>query len=246
MKTAILITARLKSTRLKKKVLKEIEGRPMLSHMVERLRLAKHSEQIILCTSTVEQDNDLETFANSEGIDCFRGHPDDVLSRMNFAAKKFGVDTVVSCTADNPFVDPVYIDKLVDFHLANDNDFSRSEGLPFGVFAYALKQTAIEEACKIKDEIDTEVWGGYFTQAGIFKCGVLQVLDPVVRWPNLRLTVDTQEDFDLITEIFSHLYHGNNKFTLEEIVGLCVDNPELLNINSDVEQKKAPPIKLKF
>lgn len=118
MKTAILITARLKSTRLKEKALKPIMGRPMLSHMIERLRLADRPEQIIICTSTVAQDDRLCELAEEEGVKHFRGDPDDVLQRMLDAADNFQVDTIVNCTADNPFVDPIYIDKLVDFHLS--------------------------------------------------------------------------------------------------------------------------------
>ncbi|TLS66738.1 hypothetical protein FEF65_09465 [Mariprofundus erugo] len=245
MKIGILITARLKSTRLKEKVLKPILGRPMLHYMVERLRLAQRPSEIVICTSTIGQDDRLCEFAQAEGIRCFRGDPDDVLFRMLSAAEAFDVDTIVSCTADNPFVDPVYIDKLVDFHLAGDFDFSRIEGLPFGTFSYALKRDAIKKACEIKDEVDTEVWGGYFTQTGLFKCGVLEVVDSNVKWPELRLTVDTQEDFDMISEIFAKLYNSNSTFSLEEIVQLCRDNPELVALNSSVKQKVSLPIKLK-
>jgi len=243
--TAILITARLKSTRLKKKVLKPILGRPMLSYMIERLRLAKYSEKIILCTSTVEEDDPLALFAKNEGIECFRGHPDDVLLRMSMAADKYGVNTVVSCTADNPFVDPVYIDKLVDFHLAKGSDFSRSEGMPFGTFAYALQHQAIKKACQIKNQVDTEVWGGYFTETGLFKCDVLYVTDPAIRWPELRLTVDMQEDFDLVTEIFKLLYKEGEVFTLKEIISLSRQRPGLTSINAHVQQAKALSIQLK-
>lgn len=83
------------------------------------------------------------------------------------AAEKFGGQTLISCTADNPFVDPVYIDKLIDFHLSNGNDFSNISGLPFGTFSYALSYPAMLKACEIKKEVDTEVWGGYFTQTGL-------------------------------------------------------------------------------
>ncbi|WPD22748.1 MAG: NTP transferase domain-containing protein [Candidatus Electrothrix scaldis] len=246
MKTAILITARLKSTRLKEKALKSIMGRPMLSHMIERLRLAKRPEQIIICTSTVAQDDRLCELAEGEGVEYFRGDPDDVLHRMLDAANYFQVDTIVSCTADNPFVDPVYIDKLVDFHLSEENDFSMSEGLPFGTFSYALKRGAVEKACKIKDAVDTEVWGGYFTQTGLFKCGVLSVTDETVRWPELRLTVDTPEDFSLISKIFEHLYRSGKVFQLEQIVDLLKKSPALIDINKKIIQKNASPIKVKI
>lgn len=244
MKTAILITARLKSTRLPKKVLKDLAGRPMLAHLIDRLRLSQRAEQIILITSPVEQDDPLVAFAKSEGIDCFRGDPDDVLLRMTDAARHFEVDTVVSCTADNPFVDPVYIDRLVDFHWERGHAFSNSQGLPWGCFAYALSTPALIQACEIKAERDTEVWGGYFTQTGLFHWGTLVVDDPAVCWPGLRLTVDTPEDFELVRRLFDELQRPGEIFSLEAIVALCRRRPDLVAINAGVDQKPGLPIKL--
>lgn len=245
MKTAILITGRLKSTRLPKKVLKPILGRPMLAHMVERLRLAQIPQQIVLITSPLAQDDPLAEFAAKEGIGCYRGDPDDVLLRMTNAAEEFGVDTVISCTADNPFVDPVYIDRLAEYHWQQGHDFTNTAGLPWGVFAYALSCPALVRACEIKAERDTEVWGGYFTQTGLFRWGTLEVTDPAVRWPELRLTVDTPEDFALVERIFAELHRPGKVFSLEEIVALCRRHEELVQINAAVQQKAGLPIKLK-
>ena len=238
MKTAILITARLKSTRLPFKVLKEIKGKPMLFHMVERLKLSKKPEQIILCTSAVTQDNPLEEFANNNAIECFRGHPDDVLLRLTEAANKYNVDTVINCTADNPFVDPIYIDCIIDFHINNDLDFTKSRGLPFGACSYALKYDAMKKVCEIKDDVDTEIWGGFFTQSGFFSCGTMEVKDKDVFWPELRLSVDTPEDFQLIEKIFDYLYKPDKIFSLSDIVDLCRKHSELPLINANVVQKK--------
>lgn len=245
MSVAILITARLKSTRLPRKVLKEIHGQPMIVHLIRRLRLARRPERIVLCTSTVAQDDPLVEVAAAQGIDVFRGHPDDVLLRLTSAADEFGADTVISCTADNPFVDPEYIDRLVDFHHIHRHDYSKSEGLPFGTFAYALEREAMHRACDMKDEVDTEVWGGYFTETGKFSWGVMRVDDPAVRWPELRLTVDTPEDFALITEIFDALDDGRSVFPLRDIVALCRRRPDLVALNASVVQKAAIPIRLK-
>jgi len=158
--TAILITARLKSTRLPMKVIKPILGRPMICHTLARLKLAQCPQKIIICTSTLAQDDPLEEIAAQESVYCFRGYPDDVLLRLSHAADQFGVDTVINCTADNPFVDPVYIDRLVDFHIEQGNDYSDVEELPFGTFSWALSYPAMVRACQIKAETDTEVWGG--------------------------------------------------------------------------------------
>lgn len=245
MKTAILITARLKSTRLPKKVLKPIAGRPMFGHLVDRLKLARRAEQIVLITSPLAQDDPLAEFAEKEGIGCYRGDPEDVLLRMTRAAELFGVETVVSCTGDNPFVDPEYIDRLVEYHLERGHDFTNTEGLPWGCFAYALSHSALVRACEIKAERDTEVWGGYFTQTGLFNWGTLSVTDPGVRWPELRLTVDTSEDFELVARIFRELYRPGEVFPLHAIVSLCRSRPDLVAINASVRQKPGIPIKLK-
>jgi len=245
MSIAVLITARLKSTRLRQKVLKPIMGRPMLYHLVERLRLAAKPKKIIVCTSTVAQDDALQEFAEQVGVECYRGDPDDVLLRMLEAAEFFGVETIVSCTADNPFVDPIYIDRLVEYHLKEDNDFSRSEGLPFGTFAYVLKREAVKKAVEIKANKDTEVWGGYFTETGIFRWSTMAVNDRCVNWSELRLTVDEIDDFDMVTEIFNQLYQENKVFPLEDIVSLCRNRPNLVSMNASVKQKDGAEIKLK-
>ncbi len=242
MKTAILITARLSSARLPMKVIKPIRGHPMIVHILDRLKLAERPKEIIICTSSLKQDDPLEEIAIQQEVQCFRGDPDDVLLRLTKAADKYCVDMIVNCTADNPFVDPEYIDYLVDFHIERGYDFSKINGLPFGTFSYALSYAAMQKACEIKAERDTEVWHGYFMETGLFNWGALEVKDPTLYWPELRLTVDTPEDFELVTRIFDELYEPGKVFSLRSIVSLCRKKPEFPRINSSIKQK---PIKIK-
>lgn len=244
MKTAILITARLKSTRLPKKAIKPIEGKPMIRHQIDRLRIAERPEQIIMCTSPVDEDDPLERIAEDEDIECYRGDPEDVLLRLTNAAQEYDVDTVISCTADNPLTDPEYIDRLFQFHNEGGYDYSKIEGLPFGTFSYAVSRPAMERACEIKSKRDTEVWGGYFTETGLFQVGILEVEDDGVRRPGLRLTVDTPQDFALMEKIFEELGGAETVFPLRKIVELLDERPELRTLNQDIEQKPAPPIKI--
>ncbi|MCX6641680.1 MAG: NTP transferase domain-containing protein [bacterium] len=244
MRTAILITARLKSTRLEQKALKTILGRSMICHQIDRLKLAAKPERIILCTSPLQQDDPLVEIAVNEGIDYFRGHPDDVLLRLTNAAEYYHLDNVVNVTADNPFVDPVYIDRLLDFLQESQYDFAMTEGLPLGTFGWALSYPAMRRACEIKAETDTEVWGPYFTQTGLFHWGIL-LADASDSWPELRLTVDTPEDFDLVNRIFQELGVTGQIFSLRSIISLCKNRPDWVAINSSIKQKKPVPIKLK-
>jgi spore coat polysaccharide biosynthesis protein SpsF len=245
MKSAILITARLKSSRLPMKVIKPLSDIPMIIHMLDRLKLAKTPEEIIICTSTVGQDDPLEQIAEEQGVKCFRGDPDDVILRLTDAAKFYDIETVINCTADNPFVDPIYIDKLYQHHIKQENEFSKIEGLPWGTFSYAMSRQAMQKVCDMKDEKDTEVWHGYFMDTGRFKWDALQVTDKAVNWHNLRLTVDYPEDFALMERIFDELWDGKSVFPLSDIVELCRNNSEIVAINEHVLQKSGIPIKLK-
>ena len=245
MKSAILITARLKSTRLPKKVTKLIHRKPMIKHMLDRLKLAKTPSNIIICTSTVTEDDPLEKIAKKEKVLCYRGNADDVLLRLSSAAEKFNIETVINCTADNPFVDPIYIDKLYEHHIREKNEFTKIEGLPWGTFSYAISAKALRRACELKDEIDTEVWHGYFMDTGNFKWNSLIVKDRDVLWPDLRLTVDEPADFEMVTRIFDELYDGKNIFSLSEIVKLCRIKPDIPEINSQINQKAGIPIRVK-
>jgi len=245
MRAGIFITARLKSTRLPMKIIKDVMGKPMIVHMLDRLKLSKKINLIVINTSVNPQDDVLEDIAIREKVQCFRGNEEDVLLRMYDAALHYGADTVISCTADNPFVDPEYIDKLLDYHLSQNNDYTNINGLPFGAFSYALKVEAIGKALKIKDAADTEVWGPYFTETGLFKTGSLEVEDKFLRRPALRLTVDYQDDFDFISKIFEGLYENEKIFTLREILQFLDNRTELLKINMHITQKAASPIKIK-
>lgn len=245
MSSAILITARLKSTRLPCKVIKPILGRPMIGHMIDRLKLALVPHQIILCTSTLAEDDELVQIATDESISSFRGDPDDVLARLTGAAEEFGVETVFSCTADNPFVDAVHLDQLLAYHLAQGNDYTKTEGLPLGAFGYALSLPAMQRACRLKVEKDTEIWGPLFADSGQFACGIMKVTDPEFCWPELRLTVDTPEDFELVTRIFAALYEPDKVFPLSAIIDLCRRDPALPAINAGIVQQAGKQFTLK-
>jgi len=217
----------------------------MIVHMLDRLKLAGKPELIIINTSTNTQDDVLVEIARKEGVKCFRGDENDVLKRLYEAAMHYRADLIISCTADNPFVDPVYIDKLIDSHMAQGNDFTCINGLPMGVSSYAVNKNAVKKVLGIKDKTDTETWTAYFTDTGMFKVGVLEVEEPFFRRPDIRLTVDYKEDFELISRIFDNLYKKGCVFNLKEILNFLNKHSELIEINGSMKQKPLVPIKLK-
>jgi spore coat polysaccharide biosynthesis protein SpsF len=236
MKSAITITVRLKSTRLEKKALKKILDKTLIEHLIDRLKLSNLSDMIILCTSTNPQDDPLIDIAKKNGISFFRGSELDVLKRLFDAAKKNDVDFIVSCTGDNPFTDPIYIDKIIESYKKTNADYITALELPFGTFAYGVKVSAIKRILELKKEEDTEVWGQYFNKSNLFVTKKICVEEKHKR-PELRLTVDTPGDFNLIEKIYEELYKKNNNFSLTEIITFLDNNPELKQLNENVKQK---------
>jgi len=242
-KIGILITARLKSTRLRRKVLRPMLGKPMILHLIESLQRTKFSSNIVLITSNLSSDDELESLAVGNGIEIYRGHPDDVLLRIYEAASFHSFDHVVNCTADNPLIFPEWVDNLMDYHIKSNNDYSTVMGLPWGTFSWALAISAVKKAIEIKQEIDTEVWGGYFTENSIFKCGDLPI-DPK-GYSAVRLTVDEIEDFVLVQEVLNY-YQSNGLYnSFSNFIDLYKYDPELFRVNRQVKQKKGKPVKFK-
>ncbi len=233
MKVGFLITGRLKSTRLPKKLLSEVEGKPILSHMIDRLKLAKNFDEIIICTSNNEQDLPLSDLAKENNISCYFGDPDDVLVRLLGAADHFDLDYVLNITADCPFVDPIYADKIIDKFIETDSDLIRQFELPHGVFSYGIKIEALRKVVNIKDSSETEVWGRYFTDTGLFKVLDLDVTNKNHRRPGLRMTLDYPEDLDFFKAIFDALYEKGKVFSLTKILKFLDDHPEIVEINKD-------------
>ena len=245
MKYVITITVRMKSKRLPRKVLLELKGKRYIDHMIERLKLAKRASEIILCTSYLKEDNILEEIAKEQGIKFYRGHPDDVMLRIYNGAKKYNGDVILSTTGDNVFTDPIIMDKMIEFFEENNADFVFCKGLPIGIQTYIIRMATMEDALKKKNAEDTEIWGGYLNRPELYKVNEFHVKDTLYNHPEWRLTLDYPVDYKLIKQIFDELYIENNIFSLEEIMNLLKNNPDLLNINKMKKQMKAPPLKFK-
>jgi spore coat polysaccharide biosynthesis protein SpsF len=251
MKVGFLITGRLKSSRLPKKVTLEVVGRPLFSHMCERLKQAKRIDEIVLCTSTNPQDDPLVELAQGEGILCYRGSEEDVLDRLCKAALYHDHEYAVNITADCPLIDPIFVDMIVDECEKTDADLIRMTQLPPGQGPNGIKVKALEKLCEIKDETETEVWGGYFTNSNLFHYHDASV-DERYLCPGLKTTLDYPEDYEFMKKVFDELYSPGKIFSLADIIDLVKEKPELLEINSHCLEmgkehikKMASPVRFK-
>ena len=230
------------STRLPGKVLKDISGKPMLWHMLSRLRLSNKIDNIILAIPDSVQNDRLEDLANGLKICCFRGSEEDVLSRYYGAAAKFAADVIVRLTSDCPLIDPRITDRVIEEHLLADTDYTSSgisrtfpRGLDTEVFNFKALKRAYEEA---KQDYEREHVTPYiYLHPEIFKLKSVEATGKLRR-PDLRLTVDTEEDLKLIREIFKRLYRDDQIFYAEEVIDLLGKHPKLLAINADIRQRE--------
>jgi spore coat polysaccharide biosynthesis protein SpsF len=242
MKTAAIIEARMASTRLPGKILLPVLGKPLLELLVERLQWAHRLDQIIVATTDKPSDDVLEDFALRLGIGLFRGSEDDVLDRVLRAAEQYKVKIIVEVTGDCPLIDPLIVDRVVEAYQNNRVDYVSNvlkrtypRGLDVQVFSTALLKKV---AGLTRDPVDHEHVSLYiYSHPESF---TLMNVDSGLaeKYREVRLTVDTKEDFNLIREIFERLYGKNPKFGLSEVLRLRDQNPELQKINSHIQQKK--------
>jgi spore coat polysaccharide biosynthesis protein SpsF len=108
-----IIQARMGSSRLPGKVLLDLAGQPMLARVVERTRLAKTIDQVVVATTSESSDEPVAELCEARGYACYRGSLYDVLDRYYQAARQFGAEAIVRITADCPLIDPEVIDRTI-------------------------------------------------------------------------------------------------------------------------------------
>ena len=203
----VVIQARMGSTRLPGKVLLSIGNRPLLGHIQIRLSRLRTPVQVVIATSTASRDDAVAAYCRQFGVSCFRGDENDVLDRYYQCAVHYRFEHVVRLTGDNPFVDAEELDRLIDLHLHSGVDYTSSiEHLPVGAGAEIFTFSALQQ-CFIsgKKAHHREHVNEYILEnTDLFMTGKLTV--PVgKRRPDVRLTVDTLEDYRWACRIVDHL-----------------------------------------
>lgn len=235
MKTGFLITARMKSTRLPKKLTMKIHNREIIAWLIDRLKQCQRLNEIVITTSSNPQDKILCQIAKRENIKCFEGSEDDVLERLYMAAKKYELDYIINITGDCPLVSFDFIDQILATYEKSNADLITTFKLPHGFYIYGIKISALEKVLEIKNEVDTEIWGAYFTETGLFDVIDLDI-PPDLQRKNYRLTLDYPEDYDFFKAVFSGLGKETYKKSTKEIIEFLDTHPEIVQINSHCEE----------
>jgi len=217
----IIIQARMGSARLPGKILKQVHNRTLLGHVLFRLSHLKYDTRVIVATTDSKKDDVVESFCAERKVHCFRGSEDNVLERYFLCAKHYGFTQIVRLTADNPFTDIEALEQLIDFHLKSVADFSHSfRSLPIGVGAEIFSFDALEASYREgKEPHHLEHVDEYLLEnPARFKTVELQINGERKR-PNIRLTVDTEDDYQRASFIAKHA--ADELITTEEAISLC-------------------------
>lgn len=240
MKTVIIVQARMTSTRLPGKVLKEVLGKPLLAYQLERLRRVQLADEIILATTTNQTDDVLAAFAAKEEIRYYRGDEHDVLDRYYQAALMAKADVVVRVTSDCPLIEPAIIDEVIQAYYKSpevdyvSNTLSRTypRGLDVECFSFKALETAWKNADKAYER---EHVTPYLYQQPMFIKKESKVAGD---YSEYRWTVDTQEDYELVRLLLEELYPVQPDFSWRDVMRVLERHPEWKLINAEIEQKK--------
>ncbi|AUG56266.1 cytidylyltransferase domain-containing protein [Acetivibrio saccincola] len=229
MKVSAIIQARTGSSRLPGKVLKEICGLPVLVHVINRVKQAKKVNEIIVATTDKASDEVIVDISEMENIKVFRGSEEDVLERYYKTALHFKSDIIVRITSDNPLTDHRLIDKIVENLIIHNADYSCNNmpsTYPYGLDCECFTFQVLEEAFfNAKDKYEREHVTPYIREnKELFKIVSIKGND---NYSHLRWTLDTQEDYNHIKEIFENLYHKNKYFLTEDIIQFLQENKRI-------------------
>ena len=242
MKTSAIIEARMGSIRLPGKVLMEAAKKPMLEHLVNRLRKVKSIDDIILATTENKKDDILIDFPIKNKIKYFRGSEKDVLSRVLNAGKFYKVEEVVGITGDCPIIDPNIIEQVIRLYRIHKVSFVTNglvRSFPDGMDTIIYNLSTLEKSSALaytkKEREHTTLHMN--SNPKIFSY-INLVSPPELHWPELGLTLDEEQDYILLKKIIEHFDDINPFFSCGDVINLIKEKPELQKINNNVKRTK--------
>jgi len=239
-KVAAIIEARMTSTRLPGKVILDIGGKPVLQRIVEKLKKNEHIDDVIVATTINNTDDAIVDLCDSINCKVFRGSENDVLSRVLDAALENKVDVIVEITGDCPFVDNEIINELFKVFENNNYDYVSNtvnrtfpDGFDVQIFkTEALKKTEKSTNCPVDRE---HVSLYIYSNPHIFSIYNWDAPEKFFH-PEIEVTLDTIEDYKLITRVHDSLVKTKPDYGISEIIEFLLNNKEVARINEKTER----------
>ena len=241
MKNVAIIQARMGSSRLPGKVLRNVGGKTMLDRVVERVKRCQFVDEVVVATSNLKIDQYIVDHCRDFGYSVFAGSHLDVLSRYVEAAEVFNADRIIRITADCPLIDSGVIDQVIT-KLANDSfldyacNFFPNRFYPRGLDAeaFTLKTLKLVDRLAVTPSQREHVTLQIYQNPTLYSIGGVQ---PREDYSDLRWTVDTAEDLQLVNLIYQHF--GHQQFDWRQVIDAWSQNPHWSTVNQQIVQKKA-------
>jgi len=234
-KCVVFVTVRTASSRLPKKALLRINNKPLIKILIDRIKRAPNFPEVIVCTTCERSDDKLTKLLRENNVEVFRGSNKDTLFRLYSAAKKYNIKEFVVVEGDDFFCDLSLIEKTCNKLLKSDYEFLLWENLPFGVSPFGIKTNKLGLLNERKTTKNTETgWGKFIIDSGFFKVGRLRLKNKELLRPEIRLSIDYKEDFELAKKIYQKL---PEEFSLIDIIHVLNENPEWHKINETTKNK---------
>jgi spore coat polysaccharide biosynthesis protein SpsF len=233
------VAARMGSERMPGKVLKDLAGMPSLVHIFDILKSTKKLDDFAVVTTVLKEDDEIERVCNENSIKVVRGSVHDVLDRFRLAAEKFNPENIVRVTGDDPLMDPEIIDKVIEAHYSGDYDYTSNminRTYPRGMDTEVIKFSALEKSWQTTADKDDHEHVTLFIRRNPEMFKQKSVESDGESLEDLRLCLDTEEDYELVSEIYKNLYNGY-PIKLSEVIKFLNENPELKKLNSNIQQK---------
>ena len=237
MNIGIIIQARLGSTRLPKKILKPFhKGKCILDIILDTLHQASSDAKVIVATTTDRSNDALVEHLKQNGELYYRGSENDVLDRFIKAAEQYEVDGIVRICSDNPFLDLKGLQTLIAIAEDSDADYIgfKINGLPsikthFGFWGEFVTLDALKKVAASTDDLPAHehVTIHIYSHPEEYRCEWIDCPDFIQGRNDIRLTVDTQEDFENAQQVYADLTKTKHNFGLEEIVSYIDEHEEM-------------------
>jgi len=240
MKTLIVVQARMGSSRLPNKVMLPVAGAPLLQRMLERVQVAEGVQDIVVATTTLPEDDPIRRLCSNIGVECFSGHPTDLLERHCAAARAARADVVVKIPSDCPLIDPAVIERVIrSYHdlrdsvdyVSNLHPASYPDGNDVEVMPFHVLETAHNEATEEFEREHTTpfIW----ERPARFRIGNVQWGVGIDYSMTHRWTIDYPEDYVFIKRVYDELWSPRNPgFSLYGILALLDERPEIFELNA--------------
>jgi len=236
-----LIPIRMASERLPGKALKDICGRPVVHHLLDRVAASRYVAQkdVVVCTTRDSSDDPLARAVEGYGCSVFRGSTDDIIRRFHDAVESFGFDAVIQVDGDDILCDTGYMDRTMERLLGDSGlDIVTCEGLPLGIASKSFTREAMRRVFRhYKTERNDTGFIYFFTKTGLCRQAVVKPVSDEHVLDEARLTLDYEEDFRVFAAVFDALFEPGQVFGLAEVVRFLKSRPDVMRLNSSLDEE---------